>query len=220
MSGLFTRLASEWDDFSTTPHEFVVEGERVIVFGRYKEVYKATGTALDIPFVHSWTVKGGKLVAFQQYTDTAALVAAMMPVSAGTFGDVMQPPDIEDFARRYADAWSSQNPESVATFFDESGSLTVNDNPPAIGRKAVEEVARGFMAAFPDMHVSYDGLASDGERTLFRWTLTGANTGPGGSGKPVTISGEESWLFGSDGLVAESLGSFDADDYARQLGDE
>lgn len=49
MSGLFARLASEWDDFSATPHEFVVEGERVVVFGRYKEVYKATGTALDIP---------------------------------------------------------------------------------------------------------------------------------------------------------------------------
>jgi ketosteroid isomerase-like protein len=51
MSGLFGRLASEWDDFSATPHELVVEGDRVIVFGRYKEVYKATGKALDIPFV-------------------------------------------------------------------------------------------------------------------------------------------------------------------------
>lgn len=220
MSGLFARLASEWDDFSATPHEFVVEGERVVVFGRYKEVYKATGTALDIPIVHSWTVKDGRLIAFQQYTDTSALVAAMTPVRAGMFGDVMQPPDVEDFARHYADAWSSQNPESVATFFDESGSLTVNDNPPATGRKAIQEVARSFMAAFPDLRVSFDELTTDGERTLFRWTLTGTNTGPGGTGSAVRISGEESWLFGPDGLVAESLGSFDSDDYARQLGGE
>jgi hypothetical protein len=77
MTGLFARLAEEWDDFSATPHEYVVDSDRVIVFGRYNETYKATGVSLDIPFVHSWTVKDGKLAAFQQYTDTAALVAAM-----------------------------------------------------------------------------------------------------------------------------------------------
>ncbi|GEM_PF-269239 len=77
MTGLFSRLGEEWDDFSATPQEYVVDGDRVVVFGRYKETYKATGVSLDIPFVHSWTVKDGKLIAFQQYTDTAALVAAM-----------------------------------------------------------------------------------------------------------------------------------------------
>lgn len=77
MTGLFARLGEEWDDFSATPHEYVVDGDRVIVLGRYNETYKATGVALDIPFVHSWTVTDGKLAAFQQYTDTAALVAAM-----------------------------------------------------------------------------------------------------------------------------------------------
>jgi ketosteroid isomerase-like protein len=220
MSGLFGRLASEWDDFSATPHELVVEGDRVIVFDRYKEVYKATGKALGIPFVHSWTVKDGKLIAFQQYTDTAALVAAMTPSRAGFFGAPMKPSDVEDFARRYADAWSSQSPESVATFFAETGSLTVNDDPPAVGRKAIEEVARGFMAAFPDMRVTFDSLSTGGERTLFHWTLTGTNTGPDGAGNAVKISGVETWLFGPDGLVAESRGSFDAEDYARQLAGE
>jgi hypothetical protein len=77
MTGLFARLGEEWDDFSATPHDYVVDGDRVVVFGRYKAVYKATGAALDSPLVHSWTVEGGKLARFQQYTDTAALVAAM-----------------------------------------------------------------------------------------------------------------------------------------------
>ena len=39
------------------------------------------------------------------------------------------------FATRYAEAWCSQNPESVAAFFAENGSLSVNDGPPAIGRR-------------------------------------------------------------------------------------
>src|SRR6056297_3118403 len=85
MSGLMSRLVSEWEDISVTPHEYVVEGDRVVVFGRYKETWKATGRAIDIPFVHSWTVESGKLVAFQQFTDTAALVATMSD-SSGAAG--------------------------------------------------------------------------------------------------------------------------------------
>lgn len=77
VSGLFSRLAAEWESITVTPREYVVDGDRVVVFGRYDEVYKATGERLDIPFVHSWTLVDGKLAGFQQYTDTAALVAAM-----------------------------------------------------------------------------------------------------------------------------------------------
>ena len=77
MSGLFSRLATEWRDVSVVPNEYVVEGNRVVVFGRYNETYQATGEQLDIPFVHSWTVRDGKLADFQQFTDTAALVSAM-----------------------------------------------------------------------------------------------------------------------------------------------
>jgi len=77
MSGLMARLVTEWEDISVKPHEYVVEGDRVVVFGRYNETWKATGKTIDIPFVHSWTMEDGRLVAFQQYTDTAALVATM-----------------------------------------------------------------------------------------------------------------------------------------------
>lgn len=80
MSGLFSRLAAEWESVTVTPNEYVVDGDRVVVFGRYDEVFKATGEHLDIPFVHSWTLEHGQLAGFQQYTDTAALVAAMSRV--------------------------------------------------------------------------------------------------------------------------------------------
>ena len=93
----------------------------------------------------------------------------------------------------------------------------MNDAAPSVGRKAITEEAQGFMTAFPDMRVSFDKLSQDGERVLFHWTLTGANTGPGGTGNKVRISGHESWRFGPDGLVAESLGRFDAAEYAHQL---
>jgi len=52
---------------------------------------------------------------------------------------------------------------------------------------------------------------------IFHWTLTGTNTGPGGAGKAVRISGYELWTLGGDGLIAASQGHFDAAEYQRQL---
>lgn len=124
---------------------------------------------------------------------------------------------LRDFARRYTAAWCSQQPERVASFFAPDASLTVNAGVPAIGRAAIAETARGFMTAFPDLQVLLDEAVDLGERAIYRWTLVGTNTGPGGSGRPVRIGGYEEWRLSRDGLIAESLGHFDADDYARQV---
>jgi hypothetical protein len=48
------------------------------------------------------------------------------------------------------------------------------------------------------------------------WTLTGTNTGPGGTGKRVRISGYELWKVDDDGLIAESKGNFNSAEYERQ----
>jgi predicted ester cyclase len=127
--------------------------------------------------------------------------------------------ELNDFAIRYAEAWCSQNPESVAAFFAENGSLSVNDGPPAVGRAAIAEEARGFMRTFPDMVVTMDEVTRDSDGMKFHWTLTGTNTGPGGTGKRVRISGYELWKIDKDGLIAESKGHFDSAEYERQLKD-
>ena len=36
---------------------------------------------------------------------------------------------LNDFGTRYAAAWSSQNPASLASLYSEHGSLTVNGGP-------------------------------------------------------------------------------------------
>src|SRR5438046_6886864 len=121
------------------------------------------------------------------------------------------------FATRYAEAWCSHNPESVAAFFAENGSLSVNDGPPAIGRVAIAEIARGFMRDFPDLTVTMDSLTVASNGAMFHWTLTGTNTGPGGTGNRLRISGYELWKLDPDGLIAESKGHFDSAEYERQL---
>jgi len=125
--------------------------------------------------------------------------------------------ELTSFANRYAQAWCSQDPESVAAFFAANGSLSVNDGAPAVGRAAIAEVARGFMRDLPDIVVMMDKVTRDSDGTKFRWTFTGTNTGPGGTGRRVRISGYELWKIDNDGLIAESKGRFDSAEYERQL---
>ena len=122
-----------------------------------------------------------------------------------------------DFAARYTAAWCSQDPARVASFFAEDGSLTINAGAPSVGRAAIAAAARGFMSAFPDMVVRMDRVEQKGQIFVYRWTLEGTNTGPGGTGNRVRIGGYEEWVIGAGGLISRSLGHFDAAQYARQL---
>jgi steroid delta-isomerase-like uncharacterized protein len=125
---------------------------------------------------------------------------------------------LRSLAEAYTAAWCSQDAARVASFYAEEGSLSVNDGAPAAGREAITEVAQSFMTAFPDMQVFLKELRLEDDRVVYHWTLTGTNTGPGGTGRAVRISGFEVWQLGADGLIATSRGHFDADDYRRQLG--
>jgi ketosteroid isomerase-like protein len=69
--GVFAPLLSELEDFRVSPHLFVAEGGEVVAFGRYTGTHRESGDPLDAQFTHHWSVKDGKIVAFQQYTDTA-----------------------------------------------------------------------------------------------------------------------------------------------------
>jgi SnoaL-like polyketide cyclase/Rhodanese-like domain len=151
-------------------------------------------------------------------------VVALVAAAAATAGAAekgnpvsLDSAQLRDFAGRYTAAWCSQDPARVASFFSPDGSLKVNDAAPAVGHEAITAVAKDFMTAFPDMKVLMDDVSGDGDRAVYRWTLVGTNTGPGGSGRGVRLSGYEEWRIGPDALIAESRGHFDAEDYKRQL---
>jgi uncharacterized protein (TIGR02246 family) len=88
---------------------------------------------------------------------------------------------LKDFATHYTAAWCSQDAGRVASFFSTDGSLTINSKPPAVGRRAIAAAAQGFMSAFPDLLVSMDNLLVGSDVITYHWTLTGTNTGPGGT---------------------------------------
>jgi len=127
------------------------------------------------------------------------------------------PFDLFHFAARYTAAWCSRDSTRVASFFASDGSLTINQGTPFVGRGAIAAAAQEFMTAFPDLKVTMDDVSGDGDRAIYRWSLDGTNTGPGGRGARVHISGYEEWRIGSDGLIAASEGHFDLADYQRQI---
>jgi len=74
--GVFMRLGSEWDGFAVTPEEWLDAGHQVVVLGRYTGRHKVAGREVRAQFAHVWGVRGGRVVRFQQYTDTKQFAEA------------------------------------------------------------------------------------------------------------------------------------------------
>jgi ketosteroid isomerase-like protein len=68
--GVFQRLVADVENFVVHPQRFIDGGDCVVVEGRYRGRLKATGTPVDAQFAHVWQLRDGKVIRFQQYTDT------------------------------------------------------------------------------------------------------------------------------------------------------
>ena len=64
------------------PDAFVADGDRVVVLGSDTSRVKATGKVLDAEWAHVFTIRDGKIVAFKEYIDTAAVVAELQAAQA------------------------------------------------------------------------------------------------------------------------------------------
>lgn len=68
---VFMPIGAQWDGFTVVPAEFIADGATVVALGEYSGTYKATGKSFKAPFAHVWKFRDGKVISFQQYTDTA-----------------------------------------------------------------------------------------------------------------------------------------------------
>lgn len=69
---LISTIASQ-----VVPEGLFEAGDRVIQRGRTHGTVRATGAEFDIPEVHVWTLRDGKIVAAEFYIDTPAMLAAL-----------------------------------------------------------------------------------------------------------------------------------------------
>jgi ketosteroid isomerase-like protein len=59
------------------PKEFIAQGDRIVVIGDETARVRATAKTLELDWVHVFKMRTGKVVAFQEFFDTTAVVAAM-----------------------------------------------------------------------------------------------------------------------------------------------
>lgn len=62
---------------AVTHHELFVAGDRVVQVGRTAGTVRASGAPFDIAEVHVWTVREDRVVRFEAYIDTPAMLAAL-----------------------------------------------------------------------------------------------------------------------------------------------
>ena len=73
----FFTIVSETEDFEEfDPREFIAQGDTVVAVGHYRAVTKSTKKRFDSDFVMVFTLRNGKVAAFREFTDSAAVNAA------------------------------------------------------------------------------------------------------------------------------------------------
>jgi ketosteroid isomerase-like protein len=73
----FTGLLADWEMIHYTTDEFIAEGNRVAMRGSTAWRNRKTGRVVDTAKADFVTFRDGKIVEFQEFYDTAALMAAL-----------------------------------------------------------------------------------------------------------------------------------------------
>lgn len=64
-------------DVRFVAEEYIAAGDSVVTLGRIEGTARRTGAPVDVPFVHVWTVRQGRLQRLRAFTDTALLASAL-----------------------------------------------------------------------------------------------------------------------------------------------
>jgi len=76
-SNVMEALEKEWEGWTAHDDHYVVRGEDVVVLARYTATNRETGRPIDVRVAHHFTVRGGLIVRFEQFVDTALIRDAM-----------------------------------------------------------------------------------------------------------------------------------------------
>ncbi|MGW4641231.1 ester cyclase [Sphaerisporangium sp. NPDC004334] len=132
--------------------------------------------------------------------------------------------DLGVFARLH-EAVNSGDAELVFKTIDEVVDPDVVVRTPlpidATGAQALKEVFGRLLRAFPDLHIAVEDVIAEGDKIVYRNTVTGTHQGEYMGLAPTgrSISYNEIFVFRfADGRIAETWGVVDVLSQMRQLG--
>jgi uncharacterized protein len=79
LGAYFGEVQGRWDDFRVALDDVIDGGQRVVAIGRFCGRPKANGRYVEIPYALVWTMRDGRAVRVDEYTDTAMLLEALRP---------------------------------------------------------------------------------------------------------------------------------------------
>ena len=72
----FAAVGAAQDVVEFEPLEFIAQGDQVVVIGHFIMRIKATNRDVGSDWAHVWSFKGGKIIRFREYVDTAVVSKA------------------------------------------------------------------------------------------------------------------------------------------------
>lgn len=76
-ANVFQRIQEDWDDYTVAIDEVLDAGDAVVGIGTYSGTYRRTGRFFAARVAHVWRLADGKVVAFEQFTDTELVSRAL-----------------------------------------------------------------------------------------------------------------------------------------------
>jgi len=74
IEGIFARIPEHYDGFKIEVTDFVDGGDKIVMVGFYKGIWKATRREFKANAMHAWTFRDGKVSHFFQAADSAEIM--------------------------------------------------------------------------------------------------------------------------------------------------
>jgi uncharacterized protein len=78
LAGVMMKFGDDWEGFTAHDDTYISSGDSVVVLARYTGRNIATRKWLNVRVAHHYIVRGGQIVRFEQFADTAEVRAAMV----------------------------------------------------------------------------------------------------------------------------------------------
>lgn len=76
---VFNGFKDNWASWKAEVEEWLDAGNEVVAIGYYYGVHKYTGKEFKAAFAHRYVLDNGRVIRFDQYTDTHIIAEAMSP---------------------------------------------------------------------------------------------------------------------------------------------
>lgn len=202
-----------------SPENFAAGGDTVVALGHYSFAFNHNGRKVATEWAHAFTLRGGKVAKFREYTDSAQMVEAYRAAADGTSSLAERNKAI--MRRWVEDGWNKRNLALIDEIFAADVRQHDPNGAPVTNAEDLKTYVGGLMTAFPDLRFTIESLTAEADRVVCRFDSHGTHLAAFGNipptGKTGRVTGQLEFHFAGD-KVSEVWVDYDLFGLLRQLG--